>query len=240
MSMAENYVTSLSQAYNLNIQERQMLMDEAVNEATITGSYNGSPTLALLNYMENVSSRLAENERSDAYLTLAQEAAAEKGFEIQVIGNDYYEYDPAQGFEASAVKIGSKPVTGTGTEAYIAPAGQSVWDSVIDATGGDITTIANRTDAAGNLLYTDSQVKEIANRINERYQYNLAYQGGTDAGRYEEVAAPGAVTNTDPESTQDFSLSNTFSPSSIYSNLQSGVSSLADVLSRSSITNPYR
>jgi len=106
-------------------------MNEARNIAEMTGTYGGSPTLEMLQWVEQTNQQAAENARSNAYLAIAQQQAAAAGRDIIQLGDTYYEYDPAQGFDASAVAIYTEPARATGGGSTTVPYGQNAYDSII-------------------------------------------------------------------------------------------------------------
>jgi len=204
ITMADRYIDSLTEEYKLGQTDRQYLLNEAQTIADMTGEFGGSPTLEMLKWIETVNTTAADSARSDAYLTIAQEEAAKKGYATMTDDQgNVYEYDPSRPFNETATIIIPATPRSTGPAPYIAGAGQSVWDSVIDANGGDITAISNKRDAEGNLLYSDAQIKEVADRIDERFRYQIASADAGVDSRYEEVPTPTGDSTSGRTTTED-------------------------------------
>jgi len=143
MEMANTYIDQMTTNYQLGLQERQMLMNEARNIAEMTGTYGGSPTLEMLQWVEQTNQQAAENARSNEYLKIAQEDAASRGYETIEYGGTLYEYDPALGLD-SARAIYTAPVSTRGGQ--VDRSDPLVRDTLYayGRAGGDITNLSDQ------------------------------------------------------------------------------------------------
>ena len=193
MEMAESYINQMTTNYQLSLQEQQMMFDQARQIADMTGEFGGSPTLEMLQWVEQMNQQQSENARSNAYLEIAQQQAAAAGREIIQLGNTYYEYDPALGFD-SATAIYTEPAR-SGAAVPAAPSG--FWTNTINAAIASGSPEAYYRDMATSGNFTQDELDEYRAAFNQQLEYQSQYGGGIPTAtpsRFEQVEAP--VTET--------------------------------------------
>jgi hypothetical protein len=155
MEMANSYINQMTENYRLDLQERQLMFDQAMDIADQTGTYGGSPTLEMLQWIEQVNQQQAESARSDEYLAIAQQDAASRGLELREHEGNLYEYDPRIGFEGSAVLVSA--ATPKSTSGGAVDRNNPLTRDAIYAygqAGGDITNLSDNDVRTLEAYYT--------------------------------------------------------------------------------------
>ncbi|RMD52370.1 hypothetical protein D6827_00135, partial [Candidatus Parcubacteria bacterium] len=172
LTAANSYIDSLAKQYSLNLEEKQLLAEEAYKRAALTGEYGGNPTLAMLDYLQSVEQQAFENqlaekqlEQKQGYLDIAQKQLERGNYEFVSLPDGRYGYYDLTSGTPVFVEVGRKPVYSgysSGSSNSVSPYGTSVYDSVVADLYNGKYTIDELRD-----LYSASQLNAIADRYNE-------------------------------------------------------------------------